>query len=198
MYPRRFGAADLCRGAERSGWKPRSSRTNGRTARACRASSRYRARSRPPRATSSLGCRTGRVDGSHRQGPVWTTWPHPWGDRSARKDVTIGKGVPVGLGMGGERLGHKADLDQWPDIRGDQGIEDAVGDGEIVDWRAVRALGVDVGRAPFEGTVAVAGGEQIMGGSRPEPGSGWLARRAAFYRWGDRDSWARRPRSSSR
>ena len=63
----------------------------------------------------------------------------------AGKDVALGEGVAVGLGMSGKGLRHETDFDQRTHTSGDESIEDAVGDGEIVDGRAVGAFGVDVG-----------------------------------------------------
>jgi hypothetical protein len=64
--------------------------------------------------------------------------------------------------MRGECLRHEADFDDWADVRADEGVEDAVSDGEVVDRSSVRLFGVDVGGAPLEGTVAVSGGEEIV------------------------------------
>src|SRR6185312_5936767 len=65
--------------------------------------------------------------------------------------------------MRGERLGHEADFHQGPDVSGKEGVENAIGDGEVVYRRAVGALGVDISRSPLERALAVAGGEQIVG-----------------------------------
>jgi hypothetical protein len=48
-------------------------------------------------------------------------------------------------------------------VGGDQRVEDAVGEGEVVDRGSVRLFGVDVGGAPLQRAIAVAGGEQVVG-----------------------------------
>src|SRR5579863_4096551 len=78
------------------------------------------------------------------------------------EDVALWKGVPIRLRMRGERLGHEADLDQWADVLGDEGIEDAIRNREVVDRRAVRFFGVKVRRSPLERTRAIAGCEEIV------------------------------------
>ena len=78
------------------------------------------------------------------------------------EDIAVGEAVPIGLGMRRERLRHKADLDQGTNMRSDERVEDAVGDREVVDRRAVGPLGVDVSRAPLERSVAIAASEQVV------------------------------------
>src|SRR6202012_4447423 len=68
-----------------------------------------------------------------------------------------------GFGMGGERFGHEADLDQGADAGGFEGVEDLVGDGPVVWCGAVWVLVVGVGGAPFERAVTFAGGEEVVG-----------------------------------
>lgn len=47
-------------------------------------------------------------------------------------------------------------------MRVDEGVEDAIGDGEVVDGRAVGLFGIEIGRAPLQGALAVAGRQQIV------------------------------------
>ena len=100
-------------------------------------------------------------------GRVGLNQPRPTGlvlgrIRPAGEDFALGEAVAIRLRVGGERLGHEADLDQRTDMRFDQRVEYAVGEGEVVDRRSIRPLGVDVGRAPLQRALAVAGGEQVM------------------------------------
>ena len=69
----------------------------------------------------------------------------------------------VRIGMGGKRLGHKAELHHRAHMGGGIRIENLVEDGPAIDRVPVRILGVDVGRAPFEIGLAVARGEQEVG-----------------------------------
>jgi len=67
--------------------------------------------------------------------------------------------MPVGLRVSGECFRHKADLDEGFGMRREIGVENAIGDGPIVDRFSIRILSIGVGGTPFESRYAVTRGE---------------------------------------
>ena len=63
----------------------------------------------------------------------------------AGEDVSGGEGVAIGFGVGGEGFGHEADFDHRGDAGCDEIVEQAVGDGPVVDGGGVGLFGVDAG-----------------------------------------------------
>lgn len=64
--------------------------------------------------------------------------------------------------MSGKRFGHEPDFHEWLDAGRAKSVEDAVENGPVVDGISGGVFGVNVGRAPFEGSGAVSGSEQIV------------------------------------
>ena len=107
-----------------------------------------------------------------------TQWRAHWIDQFAPLGVVLGRIGPAGvdvvvviagfpvmlirLGMRGERLRHEPDLHQRLHVALDVGVEDAVGDGPVVDWPARGVFGVGIGRAPLEGGFAIARDQQAV------------------------------------
>src|SRR6266700_2451976 len=82
--------------------------------------------------------------------------------RPARVDGTLWKTVPVRIGVSGKCFRHEADFHERLDARHMKSVKNAVQNCPIIDGIPGSVFRVNVGRAPFERSGAVSGGQQIM------------------------------------